>query len=279
MKKTFTQATFALCGLVLTGLMAVSCHNDEATSNDNNRSLSARPGSCTADCISDGIYFEQSDSKTVVYGSNSKTVDIQYYNTETDFVLKVRSTNGWSDLVIDEVSSWTAGPVAANTWQTYTMPLADGWRACDNVSFALQVAGNGPPARFDVNYSLIGVCPPCVTDFTGEVISCGSMREAVYTFSSTDAITGLQIQGGLTNFSADATVSVSGGSLTVTQSTPGSSSNRIISLKGSVGACETVTIRVTWPSTNSDSEITGSWSAKNEMGDLVAPVVAPLMCE
>ena len=120
----------------------------------------------------------------------------------------------------------------------------------------------------------------CVTSFTGNAISCGNQREAVYTFSSKDGISYVKIQGGLTNFTgADAVVNVVGGNMTVSQSTPGGSSNRVIKIEGSVAACETVTITITWNSTNSGGIITGSWSAKDINGVEVAPSIDGLECK
>jgi hypothetical protein len=120
----------------------------------------------------------------------------------------------------------------------------------------------------------------CTTSFTGEAIDCGTSREAVYTFTSEDALTNFKIQGGLTNFTgADAVVTVTGGSNTIpTQWTSGGSSNRIIKVVGDIGACETITIRITWNSTNSGGIITGSWSVSANGTD-VAPAVAGLTCD
>ncbi len=117
-------------------------------------------------------YFEKSDSKTITWGNGqfSKTVDIIYYNTETSFVLRVRSTKGWSDLVINGTSSWTGGLVVPNEWGEYSVPLPDEWAGCDEYNFNLQVTGNGPPASFDVIYELVGVCDEgTVLDFDGNV--------------------------------------------------------------------------------------------------------------
>jgi hypothetical protein len=119
----------------------------------------------------------------------------------------------------------------------------------------------------------------CTTSFSGEAIACGNQREAVYTFTSKDALANFKIQGGLTNFTgADAVVTVTHGSnITQTQWTPGGSSNRIIRVLGDIDACETITIRITWNSTNSGGIITGSWSVSAN-GTEVAPAVAGLMC-
>jgi len=120
----------------------------------------------------------------------------------------------------------------------------------------------------------------CVTSFTGKAFDCGTSRVAEYTFTSAEAITGFKIQGGLTNFTgADAEVTWTGGSnITKLQWTVGNSSNRVIKIEGDVAACETITIRITWNSTNSGGIITGSWSVKANSAD-VAPQVAGLTCE
>jgi hypothetical protein len=119
----------------------------------------------------------------------------------------------------------------------------------------------------------------CETSFTGQAIACGNEREAVYTFTSKDALSDFKIQGGLTNFTgADAVVTVTGGSnILQDQWTVGGSSNRVIKVEGDIAACETITIRITWNSTNSGGVITGSWSVSAN-GNEVAPAVAGLTC-
>jgi hypothetical protein len=240
-------------------------------------------GDCSTDCIKvDGPYFKTTDQQIVSWGGRyndqfSKTVDIEYYNTATDFILKVKSTEGWSDLKIDGVSFWVnKNPVAANAWGIVTIPLSSGWKACDAKSFALQVAGNGPQAVFDVSYSLFGVCPDaCATAFTGQAISCGTSREAVYTFKSDTDLSYFKIQGGLTNFTgADAVVTVTGGTnTTTTQTIPGKSSNRVITVEGGISKCSEITIRVTWNSTNTGGVITGDWSVStNNLNVAPAPI-------
>lgn len=243
-------------------------------------------GNCESDCIvPDGPYFEKTDQQIESWGGQnnnkfSKTTEIKYFNTETHFILQVRSNYGWSDLIINGVSSWTNRPVLPNLWGTYTFPLDEGWQACDVESFTLQVAGNGPPANLNVSYSLIGLCDSCETSFIGESISCDSSREAIYTFTSEEDLEYIKIQGGLTNFTGeDAIVTVSSDNLTASQSIPGGSSNRVIKVEGSVSACETVTIHVTWNSTNSGGVITGNWSVKNLNGVEIAPFVAGLECD
>lgn len=138
--------------------------------------LKSNYAGCSSSCINLSgnpvEYFEKADSKTITWGNgiHSKTVDIIYYNTESDFILNVRSSTGWADLVINGVSSWTGGPVAANTWAEYPVTLPEDWQACDDYNFALQVAGQGPPVSFDVTYQLVGVCQPnTVYDYDGNL--------------------------------------------------------------------------------------------------------------
>lgn len=234
---------------------------------DSGYNLSTYQG-CETDCIAkdNPSYFAITDQQTISWGGSnndkfSKTVYIKYFNTATHFVLQVLSTEGFSDLVINEKT--TKISAAANTWGTYSYPLNENWEACNIESLNLQVTGNGPQGVFAVNYGLIGLCPEaCENAFTGKAISCDTEREAEYTFTSKEDVSDLKIQGGLTNFTgSDAVVTVTGGNLTVSQKTPGGSLNRVITVEGSVSACETVTIHITWNSTNPGGEITGSWSA------------------
>ena len=231
---------------------------------------------CNDNCIAKDsqTFFAKSAEQTVSWGGEkfSKTVYVKYFNSPTHFVLQVLSTDGYSDLVIDGVSSGIKA--APNTWANYTFPLAVGWEACNDINLKLQVAGNGPQGVFDVKYQLIGIChdDACENTFTGKAISCGTSREAEYTFTSKDAISNLKIQGGLTNFTgSDAVVTIVGGTLTASQRTPGESSNRVITVEGSVGACETITINIKWNSSNSGGVITGDWSASDSDID-VAPI-------
>lgn len=223
--------------------------------------------SCTANCINEGSasYFEKAEVQTVFWGGSnkfSKTVYIKYFNTLTDFKILVLSTDGFSDLIINGTSAGISA--APNTWGEYSLPLGTTWNTCDIKNFNVQVAGNGPQAVFQTSYNLVGQCVSlCNTSFKGKAISCGGTREAEYTFTSKEDISNLKIQGGLTNFTGnDAVVTVTGGNLTQSQETPGKgSSNRVITIVGSVKACETITINIKWNSSNSGGIITGSWSA------------------
>lgn len=283
-----TLRNIAFVSLLLTTI--ISCQEDEtqktATSNIAAESLrTSSGGNCSEDCIQDQNYFIDTQQVIKSWGgqnqnNNSKTVNIEYYNTETHFVLRVKSTNGWSDLVINGISSWLGGPVSPNVWATYSYPLAEGWEACDSESFSLSVTGNGPPAQFMVTYNLFEVCSSCELGFFGEAISCGTEREANYTFTADSDMDYIKIQGGLTNFTGNnAVVTVTGGNLTQSQSTPGGSSNRIIKVEGSVSECETITINIKWNSTNSGGIITGDWSVKGVNGVEIAPSISGLECE
>ncbi len=158
--------------LFTTILLALSCQKEESEEQKSviqNVVVLKSGGSLSVDCETDCIdplgntYPEKSDSKTVTWGSpkkpNSKTVSITYYNTLNSFVLKVSSTAGWSDLLIDGVSSWTKKPVAPGVYGIYTVPLPDGWKVCSDYNFGLQVTGNGTPVTFNVVYKLVGPCP------------------------------------------------------------------------------------------------------------------------
>ena len=119
----------------------------------------------------------------------------------------------------------------------------------------------------------------CETSFTGTANSCTNARQAVYTFNSVTDLSYIKIQGGLTNFTGDdAVVTIDGGNLTWSQSTPGGSTNRVIKIEGSVTACQPVTITITWNSTNTGGVITGSWSVKDANGNEVAPSIEGLTC-
>lgn len=282
-KKTIRITTVLLGVVVASAMLLNSCKKENPVAKDtlSDGYITKSAFSCDVSCIDiGGPYFEKSDQKTVTYGPNSKTIDIIYYNTETDFVIKVKSTKSWSDLEIDGTSVWTGGTVAANTWGVYSYPLDIDWEACDVTNFELKVIGSGPQAIFNVSYSLIGLCEGCDTEFIGQAITCETEREAIYKFTSADALDYIKIQGGLTNFTgSDAEVIVTGGNLIDTQSTNGGSSNRVIKIEGSVDSCEEITIRIRWNSTNSGGIITGNWSVKDANGNELAPSVDGLECD
>ena len=107
-----------------------------------------------------------------------------------------------------------------------------------------------------------GTDSTCEASFTGEVITCDSSRQVVFTFVPDQDWNHVKIQGGLTNGTLeDAVITVEGADLDVSQKTPGNSTNRVIKLEGSVEACVPIVITITWNSTNQGDVITGEWSA------------------
>lgn len=185
------QTPIFLASIFLMGSMFISCSKDEivpASAENAGMRLKSESANleytgCETQCIAEeGTYYSKTGQAIIGWGgktnnSNTKTVDIEYYNTETEFILKVKSTNGFSDLIINGLSVWTNGPVAADTWATYTTLLGENWAACDNIAYTLQVAGNGPQAEFEVDYNLIGLCG-CEESFAYTQVT-----EGVYTFT------------------------------------------------------------------------------------------------
>lgn len=246
---------------------------------------------CSSTCINpEGPYIEASGSKTQTWGNTAsphwKTVDHVAYNTATSFVVNVTFTHSGGNTsntvsVTAFGSTQSVETLASGATATFTFALPAGWAACDNVPFSIDQEGQNSPMNLSCSYSLYGICPnrACETSFTGEAIACGNQREAVYTFTAEEAQSYIKIQGGLTNFTgADAEVTVTGGTTTTSQWTPGGSSNRVIKVEGSVGACETISIRIRWNSTNSGGIITGSWSVKDGNGVEMAHEVEGLAC-
>lgn len=248
---------------------------------------------CAVDCINpDGPYVESSASTSSSWGgpnqnAHTKTVSYVAYNTATDFVVKVtyvksgQNTNA-SNLVrvIANGVPQSVSALASGATATFTFPLPAGWGRCTAIPFSVRQEGQNSPIDMTGNYKLFPVCAArCATAFEGKAIACGTEREAEYTFTSTEDLSYIKIQGGLTNFTGDdAIVTITGGDLTATQSTPGGSSNRVIKIEGSVTACQKITINIKWNSTNSGGIITGSWSVKGSNGTEVAPAVAGLEC-
>jgi hypothetical protein len=187
----------------------------------------------------------------------------------------------WEELVTYQCyttdASWTGSLGVVGTYVFRTKHnAADG--NCDGLGGNNQ-SGNCSFNGVEFYCFSIEAVNPCTTYFTGEAISCGASRQAVYRFNSVDGEDYVKIQGGLTNFTgADATVAVTGANLTVTQDTQGGSSNRRITLEGSVAACTEVVITISWTSSNTGTIITGEWSAKNENSVDIAPPVAGLFC-
>ena len=246
---------------------------------------------CNDHCIAPGgPYVISTGSNTQKWGNPAnpehwKTVTYTAYNTATSFIVEVTFAHSGGN-ASNEVKVTAFGlpqsvtTLASGATATFTFALPIGWNACDNVPFTIRQEGQNSPMNLSDSYNLYGICANkgCETSFTGEAKACGNAREAVYTFTSKDALSNFKIQGGLTNFTgADAVVTVTGGSgITQSQWTVGGSSNRVIKVEGDIDACETITIHITWNSTNSGGIITGSWSVS--AGGEVAPAVAGLTC-
>ena len=159
-----------------------------------------------------------------ILNPHSKTVSYVAYNTPTSFVVKVTFVHSGGNSS-NTVSVTALGlpqsvlTLASGATATFTFALPADWEKCDNVPFTIRQEGQSAPINMSASYNLYGICANkvCETSFTGEAIACGNQREAVYTFTSEEAITGFKIQGGLTNFTgADAVVTVTGGSNTTT---------------------------------------------------------------
>ncbi len=246
---------------------------------------------CSTHCISPtGPFVEVSDSKTETSGPNSKTVSYNVYNTATSLVIAVTFTQNKGH-ASDDISVTALGTtqtietLASGSVHEFTFALPLGWQACNNKTFAIHQVGQGQPIDISSSYNLYGLCAEkiCTTSFSGVKDVCSledQDRQATYTFTSQEDLNYFKIQGGLTDFTGgDADVTVSGGSTQdPTQKTPGGSTNRVITVEGSIKACETVTITIKWKSTNSNGVITGNWSVKDANGNEIAPSVAGLTC-
>jgi len=298
-----TTRILALLMGVITTLVIFSCKKSDISINETSEDVTASRivlvtdgelPECATTCINPaGPYIESDGSQTQTWGNpsnpHSKTVSYVAYNTPTSFVVKVtftRSGGNASNTVSVTAFGTTQSiaTLASGATHTFTFSLPSVWNACYEVPFSIYQEGQNSPINMSCSYNLYAVCPEdrgCETSFTGEAISCGSSREAVYTFTSKGAQGYFKMQGGLTNFTgADAIVEVTGGTgITTSQWTPGGSTNRVIKIEGSIAECETITIRIKWNSTNSGGIITGSWSVKDANGVDIAPAVEGLTCD
>ena len=248
---------------------------------------------CNIHCIDPGgPYVESQGSQTQRWGHPTnpqhwKTVSHNAYNTATSFVVEVTFTHSGGNAsntvsVTAFGSPQSVTTLASGATTTFTFALPTGWNACDNVPFSIYQEGQNSAMNLSCSYNLYGICANrgCETSFTGVTSDCDNqLREAVYTFTSAEDLSYFKIQGGLTNFTGgSAEVTVDGGITIDDQWTPGGSTNRVIKVEGSVTACETITIRIKWSSTNSGGIITGNWSVKDQNGVEIAPAVAGLTC-
>ena len=227
-----------------------------------------------------GPYHEKKDQKVISSADNLGKVELIYFNTETDFIIKVRSTEGWNDLYINDVDAWTGAEVLPNEWRELSYPLDINWQPCDFEHFKLTVITKNQPVYFQVNYNLFGIeSDDCKTYFTGKIISNGSQCEVNYTFKSADEQDYVEIKGNLTSsIGLDADIEVSGGNLSVSQGKTSTNGKRIIKISGSVEECEPIIINIKWKSGISDGKLTDRWSINDENGLELAPAIDGLEC-
>ncbi|MEY3236656.1 MAG: hypothetical protein RI883_757 [Bacteroidota bacterium] len=275
MKTTFLK--LSALSAILSVIVLYSCQQDPITPNYGNVAMNQMP---PLSAVQAGNYISYSalesclgDPLTVVFNNG--------YNNSCGNIILQMSTDGgatWaqvsSGVPTNGTLSYTFTPTAVGNYLFRGRWNATGGQACSstgaNINFQAGTAAF--PAIVTNN------C--CQLNFAGLAISCDDTREAEYTFTAEEDMDYIKIQGGLTNFTgADAVVTVTGGNLSVSQWTPGGSSNRVIKVEGSVLACEEVTIHITWNSTNGNEIITGNWSVKDDQGVDVAPSIPGLECQ
>jgi hypothetical protein len=150
----------------------------------------------------------------------------------------------------------------------------------NNGSNAVNMRGTCSFSGNQVYYFMIEAMDPCATSFTGNISICGANNTVVYRFITANDENDLVIQGELANFiGPDATVTVSGAPMKVTQLNAATNSNRVIKIEGDVSACSEVVITVNWSSTNYDNIITSDWTVKNAEESDLAPAVPALECD
>jgi hypothetical protein len=187
----------------------------------------------------------------------------------------------------------------AGEWeQVYQISKSTAEETCFPLTFATagpyqlryKIGGGGFLPSINGMTVTVTNCGSCTIEgeeFTGAAVSCGTSREANYTFGSEDGVGYFKMQGGLTNFTGgDAVVTIWNGSTNVTgdysitQVIQGHSSNRRITVVGDLGlgSCGSIRVNIKWDSTNSGGVITGSWSVVDAAGVEYAPEVAGLEC-
>jgi hypothetical protein len=208
------------------------------------------------------------DSLTVTFDNG--------YGNDNDcgkIMLQMNSDTGWVQVAMGT-------PVSGSLTYTFTPDSADNYlfRGMFNPNPKPKCTGQENMIQFEEGTATSHVVVTndcCELSFTGEKTVCqGEERQVEYIFIAGEDMDSVKIQGGLTNFTKydpDAVVIVTGGNMTDSQRTPGGSSNRVITVEGSVEACDTVKIQITWFSTNDDNTITGEWtvSASEDPADIV----------
>jgi len=155
-----------LVWLSMMSFLITSCESitDHEKTLDSHAASSAVELNNTIECINpdDSDYDEKFDDKTVTWGNGkqTKTVEINYYNSLEDFVLKVRSDRGISDILMDgaTIKNFNGTIQPDENWHEIMLSLGDEWQAGDLMEFDLEVAGVGPSAFFEVDYELLGEC-------------------------------------------------------------------------------------------------------------------------
>ncbi|SMD42766.1 hypothetical protein SAMN00777080_1331 [Aquiflexum balticum DSM 16537] len=148
----------------------------------------APAGSCESDCIEQGgsVFFSVSDVATLRVGRNTKSVNYSAYNTETDFVVEVTYAitagppNAKATIRIDiagNIMEYT--DVSSGSKVSHTVPLAEGWAGCDEVTFSVVQEGLGAPITFSESYALIPVCSVVAPPLTVEKTAVGTYDRTV----------------------------------------------------------------------------------------------------
>jgi len=283
-KTTVMISAVLICTISTIAISLNSCDKDPMTpmSNGTKKTKQLTDDACATSCFEiGGPYYEKADFQGTIIGNWRRGTDIIYYNTETDFVIKIKSSTGWSNLMIDGRDAWNQGPVAAGTWGVYTEPLDKNWQACDKIEKKLAVIGRGAMATFKLEYDLFGLCKGCVDKFSGEAVSCDGEREVFYTFIAQRDMRNITFMGGLIDYmmeDEDAVVTVDGGDFQIAQAQEPHSTNRMIKIQGNVDACQMVTIKVKWNSRVAGGAVTTPWTVMDADGNEIAPPVHKLTC-
>ncbi|MGM0943860.1 MAG: hypothetical protein ACQEW9_01675 [Bacteroidota bacterium] len=200
MKKTFTSS---FLGLVISGLLLGACSQIASYENEDLQLEQAKvdkdggfvltplgggesfreydEADCSIDCIEPGSedYFVKSGTATESSGGgnniNTKEVTYRAYNTETDFVVEVDynklsgNFNAQADITIAiDGDLLLIEEVPFGSTVSHSIPLPDGWMACDVVEYYIIQEGGGNGIAWIETYSLFEVCSDCEESFTYE---------------------------------------------------------------------------------------------------------------
>lgn len=148
------------------------------------------------ECIDPTVleYNIVTDSKTVEWGNPrnpfKKTVEIEYYNTLTEFVLWVSSTEMIADVLVDDesIKDFDGTVEAGDDGVEFRFDLDEDWEAGDKQTFSLKVTGSGPAAEFEVDYALVGACWLEVVSETGRTWMDRNLGASQVATSTTDPL-------------------------------------------------------------------------------------------